>query len=103
MQIGPCKIGGSVDEPDLETRWQTLLEDQAHLLGVERRIDRRAVSRASRLGMIAAQEALRQSGWLPSTLGGTSSHHTSRDYSRLDDETSLRAGNLSIIVACNQH
>ncbi|KAM7541166.1 hypothetical protein Aperf_G00000034527 [Anoplocephala perfoliata] len=83
---GPCRIGGSVSSNALEARWSQLMSDQSHLRGVEKVIDRRTMSRASVLGMLAAQEALKQSGWLPSD-----SEISSRDYSSLDD-ISYRAG-----------
>lgn len=70
----------------LESRWNQLVSDQSRLRGVEKLIDRRAMSRASVLGMLAAQEALKQSGWLPSDF-----ETSSRDYSSLDD-ISYRAG-----------
>lgn len=74
----------------LESRWRLLEEEQAFLPGVERQIDRRAMSRASVLGMLASQEALKQSGWLPQHSGSPS-----RNYSALDD-VSYRAGNFTL-------
>ncbi|EUB63820.1 3-oxoacyl-[acyl-carrier-protein] synthase, mitochondrial [Echinococcus granulosus] len=83
---GPCRIGGRVNNGAMESRWRLLEEEQAFLPGVERQIDRRAMSRASVLGMLASQEALKQSGWLPQHSGSPP-----RNYSVLND-VSYRAG-----------
>nr|CDS33953.1 invadolysin (M08 family) [Hymenolepis microstoma] len=83
----PCHIGGSVNNEALESRWSDLLSDQSRFRGFEKQIDRRAMSRTSILGMLAAQEALKQSGWLPQD----SQTSSLRDYSSFDD-ASYRAG-----------
>ncbi|KAL5112949.1 3-oxoacyl-acyl-carrier-protein synthase mitochondrial [Taenia crassiceps] len=82
----PCRIGGKVNNEAIESRWRLLEEEQAFLTGVERQVDRRAMSRASMLGMLASQEALKQSGWLPQHFSSPS-----RNYSAPDD-VSYRAG-----------
>ncbi|VUZ40135.1 unnamed protein product, partial [Hymenolepis diminuta] len=85
--LSPCHIGGTVNDEALESRWRELLADQSRLRGVEKQISRRAMSRTSILGMLAAQEAVKQSGWLPQD----SQTPSLRDYSSIDD-ISYRAG-----------
>uniref|UniRef100_A0A5K3FMG6 beta-ketoacyl-[acyl-carrier-protein] synthase I n=1 Tax=Mesocestoides corti TaxID=53468 RepID=A0A5K3FMG6_MESCO len=82
---GPCRVGGSVSDQAIDERWQELENDQASLPGLAGRTDRRSMSRACVLGILAAHEALQQSGWLPD-------HNSSScDSSRLN-QISFRAG-----------
>ena len=60
---GPCRVGGRVNNDEIESRW-SLIEREQNILAPNRRIDRRNMSRATVLGMLASQEALKQSGWL---------------------------------------
>ncbi|VDM18971.1 unnamed protein product [Hydatigera taeniaeformis] len=83
---GPCRIGGKVNDEAMESRWRSLKEEQSFLPGLEKHIDRRFMSRASVLGILASQEALKQSGWLPQQ-----SDSPSRNYSAFGD-ASYRAG-----------
>ena len=82
---GPCRIGGRVNNEAVESQWRCLEREHNQILGAEQPFDRRTMSRASVLGMLASSEALKQSGWL--------SQHSDSSRSRLDLEyISSRAG-----------
>lgn len=77
--MGPCRIGGQVDDSALEQRWKDLMQCHKSTPAAGE-VDRRAMSRASIMGMIAAHEALKQSGWIANLSSACLS------------ETSYRAG-----------
>ncbi|KAL7061686.1 hypothetical protein AAHC03_01601 [Spirometra sp. Aus1] len=63
--LGPCRVAGTLPPGVLEQTVSRIVEQQASLRGLERQLDRQAMSRTSMLGIVAAHEALQQSGWLP--------------------------------------
>lgn len=85
--VGPCRIGGQVNNLELEDTWTLIKERQQQLRGVEKSLDRRVMSRASLLAMVAAHEALDQAGWFD---------QPNRNFS-LADEISCRTGGFFIL------
>ncbi|VDL88670.1 unnamed protein product [Schistocephalus solidus] len=84
--VGPCHIAGTLPPGVLEEAVSRIMEQQASLRGLERQLDRQAMSRTSLLAIVAAHEALQQSGWLPAP------NQTSPRNFATEDQASCRAG-----------